>query len=26
LLTSYGHSPGDLDITRFLNEHFHLPT
>jgi uncharacterized damage-inducible protein DinB len=26
LLTSYGQSPGDLDFTRFLNEHFHLPT
>lgn len=26
LLTSYGQSPGDLDLTRFLNEHFHLPT
>lgn len=26
LLTSYGHSPGDLDITLFLNEHFNLPS
>jgi len=25
LLTSYGQSPGDLDFTMFLNEHFHLP-
>src|SRR5260221_4394053 len=24
LLTSYGQSPGDLDITVFLNEYFHL--
>lgn len=26
LLTSYGHSPGDLDITQFLNEFFNLPS
>jgi len=26
LLTSYGQSPGDLDFTRFLNEHFNLPS
>ena len=26
LLTSYGWSPGDLDFTRFLNEHFNLPS
>jgi uncharacterized damage-inducible protein DinB len=26
LLTSYGQSSGDLDITVFLNEHFHLPS
>ena len=25
LLTSYGQSPGDLDLTLFLNEHFNLP-
>jgi uncharacterized damage-inducible protein DinB len=24
LLTRYGRSPGDLDFTAFLNEHFHL--
>lgn len=26
LLTSYGHSPGDIDFTMFLNEHFRLPS
>jgi uncharacterized damage-inducible protein DinB len=26
LLTSYGQSPGDLDFTLFLNEHFNLPS
>ncbi|MEP7284952.1 MAG: DinB family protein [Chloroflexota bacterium] len=26
LLTSYGQSPGELDFTRFLNEHFNLPS
>jgi uncharacterized damage-inducible protein DinB len=26
LLTGYGQSPGNLDITQFLNEHFNLPT
>lgn len=26
LLTSYGHSPGDIDFTLFLNEHFNLPS
>lgn len=26
LLTTYGHSPGDIDLTLFLNEHFNLPS
>ncbi len=26
LLTSYGQSPGGLDFTAFLNEHFNLPS
>ena len=26
LLTTYGQSPGDLDFTLFLNEHFNLPS
>lgn len=26
LLTGYGQSPGDLDFTLFLNEHFNLPS
>jgi len=26
LLTSYGQSPGDIDFTLFLNEHFNLPS
>lgn len=26
LLTSYGQSPGDLDMTVFMNEHFNLPS
>jgi len=26
LLTSYGQSPGGLDFTLFLNEHFNLPS
>jgi len=26
ILTSYGQSPGDLDVTVFLNAHFNLPS
>jgi uncharacterized damage-inducible protein DinB len=26
LLTSYGYSPGDMDFTVFLNQHFNLPS
>ncbi|HRE48288.1 MAG TPA: DinB family protein [Aggregatilineales bacterium] len=26
LLTGYGQSPGDIDMTVFLNEHFNLPS
>jgi len=26
LLTNYGHSPGDMDYTVFLNEYFNLPS